>query len=83
MRFGIEVLRRKINFYKKAVVILSPMFGREMPPSELGKYREDLLMGSKAEKFHKNLKRRVVRVLIFFGVGRMILDRKRILGRKC
>ena len=65
------------------MVVLSPMFGRAMPPSDLGKYREDLLMGSKGEKFHKNLKRRVVKVLICLGVGRMILDRKRILGRKC
>ena len=40
-------------------------------------------MGSKGEKFHKNLKRRVVRDLICLGVGEIILERKRILGKKC
>ena len=54
-----------------------------MPPSGLGKYRVDLLMGSKGEKFHRNLKRGVVRDLICLDVGGMILERKRILGKKC
>ena len=48
------------------MVVLISTFKRAMPPSDLGKYREDLLMGSKGEKFHKNLKRRVVKVFDLF-----------------
>ena len=54
-----------------------------MPPSGLGRYRENLLMGSKGEKFHRNLIRRVVKDLMCLGEGGMILERKRILGKKC
>ena len=49
----------------------------------LGRYRVDLLMGSKGEWFHKNLNSKEVKVLSCLGDGRMILNRKRIFGRRC
>ena len=75
---------KKINeFSYKSCRFFDSYIGEGNITVWFGKEREDLLMVSKGEKFHKNLKRRVVRDLICLDIGRIILERKRILGKKC
>ena len=50
-----------------------------MPPLCLGRYRMDVLMGSKEEWFHKNLNSKKVKVLSCLEGGKVILERKKIL----
>ena len=54
-----------------------------MPLSCLDKYRVNLLIGSKGECFYKDLNSKKLKVLSCLGEGKMILDRKRVFGRKC
>ena len=63
--------------------IFRPMKGRTIPPSALERYRVERLIGSKREKFQRNLKRNEVKAFMCLDVGEMILDKKRILGKKC
>ena len=53
-----------------------------MPSLCLDRYRVDLLVGSKGEWFYRNLNSKEVKVLSCLGEGRIILDRKRIFGRR-
>ena len=63
--------------------VFEPIEVKAIPPSALESYRIEGLIGSKEEKFHRNLKREEVKVFICLGFGEIILNRKRIFGKKC
>ena len=54
-----------------------------MPPSCLGRYRVNLLMSSRGDWFYKNLNSKEIKALDCLGEGRIILDGKKIFGRRC
>ena len=49
--------------------IFRPMEGRAISPSALGRYKVERLVGSKGERFQRNLKRKEFKVFICLGVG--------------
>ena len=56
--------------------IFRPIGGRAIPPSALGRYKVERLIGLKGKKFQRNLKRKELKVFMCLGVGGMILERK-------
>ena len=48
--------------------VFKPIEGKAITPSALGRYRVERLVGSKEEKFYKNLKREKVKVLYVWAM---------------
>ena len=59
------------------------MEGKNIPLLVLGRLKVECFIGSKEEKFHRNLKRWEVRGLVCLGFGGITLEKKRSLGSRC